>query len=148
MVAWIKNDWVDQWSWEGVEPDENMARPMANSLALPGLLGGISHASPPMDRDSSQFLAWDLMLAHPNWVVTNKDCKVLVQQCHPSDGLDFMLHAKGLWTCVGDEAHPLVVLLDQHVQAMDTKLDVVHCQAKTPAEQRLQALAGLGLLSS
>lgn len=95
---------------------------------------------------ASQFWAWDLMLTHPNAVVLNKERKLLIQPCRPSDGLDFTLYTKGLRTRIGDEAHPSVALLDQHVRAMEAELDAAYRQAIAPTERRLHALAGFALL--
>jgi len=95
---------------------------------------------------ASQYWAWDLMMSNPGASFMTKDCRILRQKCRPSDGLDFSIFTKRLWTRIGEESQPSVALLDQHVRAMETEVDLYYRHAHNPLEKCKYALGGFALL--
>jgi hypothetical protein len=91
----------------------------------------------------SQFLAWDMMVAHPSATYMDDRKRIVRLLVRPTDSLSSTLHASGMGARIGDEAKPLMALLDRHVRFLDHSLNARFLAATDFAVQRDLALAGL-----
>jgi hypothetical protein len=91
----------------------------------------------------SQFLAWDMMVAHPSATYMDDRKRIVRLLVCPTDSLSSTLHASGMGARIGDEAKPLMALLDRHVRFLDHSLNARFLAATDFAVQRDLALAGL-----
>jgi hypothetical protein len=67
----------------------------------------------------SQYMAWDMMVAHPAATYMDERKRILHVPCRPTDSLSSTLHAAGMGARIGDEARPSLPLLDRHVRHLD-----------------------------
>ena len=69
--------------------------------------------------------------------------KLLMMECHPTDGLAATIHAKGMSARIGTHTNPSMPLLDRHVRKLDDFLDDRFRQTMESVERREIATAGL-----
>jgi hypothetical protein len=91
----------------------------------------------------SQFLAWDMMVAHPSATYMDERKRIIQLPVRPTDSLSSTLHAAGMGARIGDEAKPSMALLDRHVRFLDSSLNAQYLAATLPSVKRELALAGL-----
>jgi hypothetical protein len=96
---------------------------------------------------ASQFLTWDMMVAHPEAAFMDQQRRVLAQPCRPTDGLSYYtLHASGMRARIGDQTHPSVALLDSHIRFFDAELNRAYLRSSNAHDRRQHALAGFANL--
>jgi hypothetical protein len=95
---------------------------------------------------TSQYLAWDMMVAHPASAYFDQQRRLILQSCRATNSLGSSLFASGIAARIGDDVTPLVALLDRHIRFLTAELDERYLSAKKPKARRTAALSGLATL--
>ena len=121
-------------------------RPASSRRARDDAIGVSYDAIRQIRSAVSQFYTWESVITNPAGGFVDAQRRLIQVPCRPTDAVGFTHHTRGMAARVGTKSRPSVALLDRHVRHLDAHLDTLFTQARTEAERRRCALAGLANL--
>jgi hypothetical protein len=95
----------------------------------------------------SMYMGWDTLVSNPQLAFLDQNNRLLHSPCRPTDNYSSGQFAAGFRARLGEDVRPSVALHDRHVRWLDYDLDGRYRSARTPADKRNLAMAGLANLS-
>jgi hypothetical protein len=82
---------------------------------------------------TSQYFAWDMMVAYPSGAYLDDQQRILKQDCCPTNSLGPTFYTCGMGARIGDKARPSIALLDCHVRAINQDRNHRYLRTRFPA---------------